>query len=116
MTPTPRTEAQRFDPVNHCEQGGSSYGQMKRSPDGDYVPVELAFNLECENALMRETLKIALEDAELDYKSAVLDYEKAQEEGVSYFHEHNMASYQKGIRDALRNLLATIDAAMEETK
>jgi len=56
MTPTPRTDAQRFDPVHHCDQGGSSYGQMKRSQDGDYVPVELAFNLECENARMRETL------------------------------------------------------------
>lgn len=56
MTPTPRTEAQRFDPVHHFDQGGSSYGQMKRSQDGDYVPVELAFNLECENARLREAL------------------------------------------------------------
>jgi len=56
MTPTPRTEAQRFDPVHHFDQGGSTYGQMKRSADGDYVPVELAFNLECENARLREAL------------------------------------------------------------
>jgi hypothetical protein len=56
MNSTPRTEAQRFDPVHHFDQGGSSYGQMKRSPDGDYVPFELARELECENARMRETL------------------------------------------------------------
>jgi hypothetical protein len=57
MSTTPRTDAQRFDPVHHFDQGGSSYGQMKRSPDGDYVPVELAFNLECENARLREALE-----------------------------------------------------------
>jgi hypothetical protein len=116
MSTTPRTEAQRFDPVNHCEQGGSSYGQMKRSPDGDYVPVELAFNLECENARLRETLEAALQASELDYKSAVQDYEEAQEQCVSCFQEHNAASYQKGIRDGLRNLLATIHVAMEAGK
>jgi hypothetical protein len=66
MTPTPRTEAQRFDPVNHCEQRGSSYGQMKRSADGDYVPVELARELECENARLKEVLGEYLSFGSLD--------------------------------------------------
>jgi hypothetical protein len=56
MSATPRTEAQRFDPVHHCDQGGSSYGQMKRVEDGDYVPVELARDLELENNDLREVL------------------------------------------------------------
>jgi hypothetical protein len=56
MTPTLRTDAQRFDPVHHCDQGGSSYGQMKRVEDGDYVRVELARDLEKENNDLREVL------------------------------------------------------------
>jgi hypothetical protein len=79
--------------------------------DGKFA--DFARKLECENARLREALEAALEAAELDYKSAVLDYEEAQEQCVSCFHEHNAASYQKGIRDGLRNLLGAIDAAME---
>ena len=105
MSITPRTDA---------AVAGMQFSNAPHDLDGKFA--DFARELECENARLRETLEAALQAAELDYKSAVLDYEKAQEEGVSYFHEHNMASYQKGIRDALRNLLATIDAAMEETK
>jgi hypothetical protein len=56
MSTTPRTDAKRFDPVHHFDQGGSSYGQMKRVEDGDYVPVELARDLELENNDLREVL------------------------------------------------------------
>jgi hypothetical protein len=82
--------------------------------DGKFA--DFARELECENARLRETLEAALQAAELDYKSAVQDYEEAQEQCVSCFQEHNAASYQKGIRDGLRNLLATIHAAMEAGK
>jgi hypothetical protein len=102
MTPTPRTDAQVWTPY----AGGKQ----------DVVWASFARELECENARLRETLNSALEAAELDYKSAVQDYEEAQEQCVSCFQEHNAASYQKGIRDGLRNLLATIHVAMEAGK
>jgi cell shape-determining protein MreC len=69
-----------------------------------------------DNAQLEETLEAALQAAELHYKSAVLAYEEAQGQCVSYFYEHNTASYRKGIRDGLRNLLVAIDAAMEGDK
>jgi hypothetical protein len=43
--------------------------------------------------------------AEIDYRDALLEYDKAEEEGVSSFHEHNTCSYLKGVIDAYRNLL-----------
>jgi hypothetical protein len=101
MSITPRTDAAYFeaDEIEHATDADVTIAMR-----------DWARELECENARMRETLNIALEAAELDYKSAVLDYEEAHEQCVSW------ATYQKGIRDALRNLLATIHAAMEETK
>jgi uncharacterized coiled-coil DUF342 family protein len=85
MTPTPRTEAQRFDPVHHFDQGGSSYGQMKRSPDGDYVPVELAFNLECENARLRETCEQHRAYAHMmqEQRSQIADYCRTLEKQIA---------------------------------
>jgi len=46
-----------------------------------------------------------LRQAAIDYLAALLKYEKAEEEGVSSFHEHNTCSYLKGVIDAYRNLL-----------
>lgn len=46
-----------------------------------------------------------LRQAEIDYMAALLEYEKAEEEGVSSFHEHNTCSYLKGVCDAYRNIL-----------
>jgi hypothetical protein len=54
MSTTPRTDAERFDPVCYYDIGGEGYGQMKKREDGDYVPVELAFELERENAALRK--------------------------------------------------------------
>ena len=102
MTPTPRTDA---------AVARMQFSNAPHDLDGKFA--DFARKLECENARLREALEAALEAAELDYKSAVLDYEEAQEQCVSCFHEHNAASYQKGIRDGLRNLLGAIDAAME---
>jgi len=99
MTPTPRTDA---------AVARMQFSNAPHDLDGKFA--DFARKLECENARLREALEAALEAAELDYKSAVLDYEEAHEQCVSW------ATYQKGIRDALRNLLATIHAAMEETK
>ena len=42
--------------------------------------------------------------AEIDYRDAVCEYNKAVEEGVSSFHEHNTCSYLKGVLDAYRNI------------
>ena len=107
MSITPRTDAAYFeaDEIEHATDADVTIAMR-----------DWARELECENARMRETLNIALEAAELDYKSAVQDYEEAQEQCVSCFHEHNAASYRKGIRDRLRNLLGAIDAAMEAGK
>ena len=46
-----------------------------------------------------------LRQAEIDYRDALLEYDKAEEEGVSSFHEHNTCSYFKGVCDAYSNLL-----------
>ena len=43
--------------------------------------------------------------SEIDYRDALLEYDKAEEEGVSSFHEHNTCSYLKGVCDAYRNIL-----------
>jgi len=114
MTPTPRTDdhAQIAFPSG----GGVRFIKGTQEEPGYVVSTDFARKLECENVRMRETLNSALEGAELDYKSAVQDYEEAQEQCVSCFQEHNAASYQKGIRDGLRNLLATIHVAMEAGK
>jgi hypothetical protein len=57
------------------------------------------------SSLSCDALVRLLRNAELEYKAAVLEYEKAEAEGVSSFWEHNTASYKKGICDAYRNLL-----------
>ena len=51
--------------------------------------------------LIPELLRLS----EIDYRDALLEYDKAEEEGVSSFHEHNTCSYLKGICDAYRNIL-----------
>lgn len=56
MSTAPRTDAELFDPVHYSDQGGSSYGQMRRAADGDYVPSELARQLERELAEARKEL------------------------------------------------------------
>lgn len=62
------------------------------------------------DALAKDGARL-LHEAKMEYKTAVMEYEKAVEEGVSSFHEHNTASYKKGIMDAYR----AIDAAMKGT-
>jgi hypothetical protein len=118
MSITPRTDARELaisiqNEDSCCAIYVKVYG---KEYEGGLVDTDFARELECENARLRETLEAALQSAELDYKSAVLAYEEAQEQCVSYFYEHNTASYRKGIRDGLRNLLGAIDAAMEATK
>jgi hypothetical protein len=51
----------------------------------------------CCDALVR-----LLGAAELEYRAAILEANKAEGGG---FYEHNVASYKKGIRDTYRNLL-----------
>lgn len=65
MSTTPRTDAELFDPVHYSDQGGSSYGQMKRAADGDYVPAELARKLE------RELAEAKKDSARLDWLADV---------------------------------------------
>jgi transcriptional regulator with XRE-family HTH domain len=59
--------------------------------------------------IAHQNTKMSIHDllarAEIDYRDAVLEYDKAEEEGVSSFHEHNTCSYLKGVCDAYRNLL-----------
>jgi hypothetical protein len=118
MSTTPRTDARELAiSIQNEDSCCAIYVKIDgKEYEGGLVDSDFARELECENARMRETLNSALEAAELDYKSALLDYEEAQEQCVSCFHEHNAASYRKGIRDALRNLLGAIDAAMEGEK
>lgn len=55
--------------------------------------------------MKKEFIENLLKEAEKEYKTAVLEYEKAEDEGVSSFLESHTASYKKGIMDILRNLL-----------
>ena len=54
----------------------------------------------------REVLVKILGKAESDYKMAIEAYEKAHSAENEAFWEHNQASYKKGLRDALRNLVS----------
>jgi hypothetical protein len=119
MTPTPRTEAQRFDPVHHCEQGGSGYGQMKRSADGDYVPVELARELEHEIAELRAHAErvnnandlLSLEATSLNADKARLDWLADPKNTIG-----NVTLPRQHIMDHPDSMRAAIDAAMEGDK
>jgi hypothetical protein len=58
---------------------------MKRSQDGDYVPVELAFNLECENARLRETCEQHRAYAHMmqEQRSQIADYCRTLEKQIA---------------------------------
>ncbi len=54
MSPTPRTDAETADPIHYYDMGGHGIGQMKNSPDGDWVPADFARTLERECAELRK--------------------------------------------------------------
>jgi hypothetical protein len=111
MTPTPRTDAQLFDPVNYYDQGGSSYGQMKRAADGDYVPVELAHQLERELAETRKALEESMSyQRELRADRDRLDWLERPQQITQYVNPFRDVVHRTNSGQTLRE---AIDAAME---
>lgn len=61
MSVTPKTDANRHDPVEYFDQGGKGLGQMEKTADGDWVPADLAEKLEKDAVELRVALKAILD-------------------------------------------------------
>ena len=61
---TPRTDAERVSVRCHFDQGGTYAGESVIDHEGDFVPVEIAEELERELAAMKALISLAVDCGE----------------------------------------------------